>query len=213
MTPDTKQRPDEAGQAERRVRRTALACFGVVAGMTGLAFASVPLYDLFCKATGYEGTPRVGAAPAAAKAEAARLAPLTVHFDTNVAPTMPWRFRPETRTVLAPLGETKTVFFKVKNEGPQPITGISTFNVQPGLMGNYFVKVQCFCFEEHTLQPGESMEFPLVFYIDPKLRQDADIPDLGEMTLSYTYFISKKGGSVAQRSDAAPANARDGTDF
>lgn len=214
MTSDTSQKLDTTEDAGKSARRTALACIGVVAGMTGLAFASVPLYDLFCKATGYEGTPRVGAAPAAASAEAARLAPLTVRFDTNVAPNMPWRFRPETNSVLAPLGETKTVFFKVKNEGPQPVTGISTFNVQPGLMGSYFVKVQCFCFEEHTLQPGETMEFPLVFYIDPKLRQDADLPDLSEMTLSYTYFVSKKGSPVAQRSEVTlPADPRDKADF
>ena len=207
--PDASPQTDKAA---RGTRRTALACAGLVAGMTGLAFASVPLYDLFCKATGYEGTPRVGAAPAATNGEASRLAPLTVRFDTNVGPSLPWRFRPEVSSVVAQLGETKTVFFKVKNEGAQAVTGVSTFNVQPGLMGSYFVKVQCFCFEEHTLQPGETMEFPLVFYIDPKLRQDADIPDLSEMTLSYTYFVSKKGGAIAQRSDAAPAS-RDGTDF
>lgn len=172
---------------------TAIACVAIVAGMTGLAFASVPLYDLFCKATGYEGTPRVGSAPAAPAMGTTALKPLTVHFDTNVAPNLSWQFRPETRTVTAVPGETKTVFFKVSNLGTQPAKGIATFNVQPGLMGSYFVKVQCFCFEEHTLQPGETLEFPLAFYIDAKLRQDDDIADLTEMTLSYTYFASKNG--------------------
>ena len=179
------------------LRRTAIACTAVVFGMTGLAFASVPLYDLFCKATGYDGTPRVGSAPSAtdgvAKGNTAALKPLTVRFDTNVAPNLAWRFQPESPSVTATPGETKTVFFKVSNVGTQPATGIATFNVQPGLMGSYFVKVQCFCFEEHTLQPGETMEFPLAFYIDQNLRQDEDIADLPEMTLSYTYFASKNG--------------------
>ena len=181
-----------AKATSRTARWTALACVGVVAGMTGLAFASAPLYDLFCKATGYDGTPRVGAAPAAFD-DGGALRPLTVHFDTNVAPNLPWRFQAETRSVEAAPGQTKTVFFKVTNAGEKPATGIATFNVQPGLMGSYFVKVQCFCFDEHTLQPGESMDFPLVFYVEPSLRKDADIADLGEMTLSYTYFASRNG--------------------
>lgn len=183
---------DNASQI-RGLRRTAIACVAMVAGMTGLAFASVPLYDLFCKATGYDGTPRTGSAPAATTADAATLKPLTVYFDTNVAPNLAWQFQPETRKITAVPGETKTVFFKVSNLGTQPAKGIATFNVQPGLMGSYFVKVQCFCFEEHTLQPGETMEFPLAFYIDRQLRQDDDIADLTEMTLSYTYFASKNG--------------------
>lgn len=181
--------------ARKGTRWTVIACSAVVAGMTGLAFASVPLYDLFCKATGYDGTPRKGVASVASGDPAAR--PLIVKFDTNVAPNLTWRFQPEAPSVAAVPGETKTVFFKVKNVGPKPATGIATFNVTPGLMGSYFVKVQCFCFDEHTLQPGESMEFPLVFYVDPGLRKDADIADLGEMTLSYTYFVSRNGSPQA----------------
>lgn len=198
---------DQAARTQRTVRWTAIACVGVVVGMTGLAFASVPLYDLFCKATGYDGTPRVGVAPMAASGDPATK-PLTVRFDTNVAPNLSWQFQPETRSVEAVPGETKTVFFKVKNVGATPATGIATFNVQPGLMGSYFVKIQCFCFDEHTLQPGESMDFPLVFYVDPKLRQDADIADLGEMTLSYTYFASRNGSP--QAAITPPAEAKPG---
>jgi len=176
-------------------RWTALACAGVVAGMTGLAFASVPLYNMFCKATGYDGTPRTGAAPTASADTASK--PLRVHFDTNVAPNLTWRFQPEVTSVDAVPGETKTVFFKVTNTGSKPATGIAAFNVQPGLMGSYFVKVECFCFSEHTLQPGESADYPLVFYVDQGLRKDPDIGDLGEMTLSYTYFPSRNGTPVA----------------
>ena len=185
---------------------TVLACGGVVVGMTGLAFASVPLYAMFCKATGFDGTPRVGSAPTAGDGEAA-LAPMTVHFDTNVASNLSWRFRPEARHVETVPGKTSTVFFRVKNEGVTPSTGIAVFNVQPDLMGSYFVKVQCFCFEEHTLQPGESVDFPLVFYVDPKVRQDPDIGDLREMTLSYTYYVSKNG-SPALTASVGPADGK-----
>lgn len=186
---------DTTHKSSRSATWTALACAAVVAGMTGLAFASVPLYALFCKATGFDGTPRVGAAPSAA-VEGTGAKPVTVHFDTNVSAKLPWRFRPETRSVEAVPGKTATVFFKVTNTGSAPSTGVAVFNVQPDLVGSYFVKVQCFCFNEHTLQPGESVEFPLVFYVDPKLREDADIADLSQMTLSYTYYPSKNGAPV-----------------
>ncbi|MBD8905478.1 cytochrome c oxidase assembly protein [Methylorubrum zatmanii] len=190
----------DAGERQRQVargaRRTVLVCVGVVLGMGGLAVASAPLYSLFCKATGFNGTPLVGAAPTASAGEVS--APLTVRFDTNVSKALSWRFQPEQSSVDAVPGQTATVFFKVTNTGSTPSTGIAVFNVQPELMGGYFVKVQCFCFDEHTLQPGESAEFPLVFYVDPALRKDPDIGDLSEMTLSYTYYPSKNGAPVAE---------------
>ncbi|MGX5775507.1 cytochrome c oxidase assembly protein [Methylorubrum zatmanii] len=190
----------DAGERQRQVargaRRTVLVCVGVVLGMGGLAAASAPLYSLFCKATGFNGTPLVGAAPTASAGEVS--APLTVRFDTNVSKALSWRFQPEQSSVDAVPGQTATVFFKVTNTGSTPSTGIAVFNVQPELMGGYFVKVQCFCFDEHTLQPGESAEFPLVFYVDPALRKDPDIGDLSEMTLSYTYYPSKNGAPVAE---------------
>ena len=178
----------------RNAGRTALACAGFALGMLGLAFASAPLYDAFCKATGYDGTPRQGAAPATAAAQPGDA--MLVHFDTNVAPGLPWKFRAEARSVEAKLGETQTVFFKVRNAASVPTTGIATFNVQPGLMGGYFVKVECFCFKEQTLQPGESIDVPVVFYVDPAMRSDSNTAHLSEMTLSYTYFASKNGQPV-----------------
>ena len=187
--------PAKAVRPARGPLWTALACACVVFGMTGLAFASVPLYAMFCKATGFDGTPRVGLAPAPSDGAAA-VVPMRVRFDTNVAKTLSWRFRPEARNVETVPGRTSTVFFTVTNTGTAPSTGIAVFNVQPELMGGYFVKVECFCFQEHTLQPGESQEFPLVFYVDPKVREDADIADLREMTLSYTYYPSKNGAPV-----------------
>ena len=178
----------------RHLARTAFLCGGLVAGMVGLAYASVPLYNAFCKATGYDGTPRQG--PALAVVDARSTDSMVVHFDTNVAPGLPWKFAPEVSSVEAKLGETKTVFFRVRNTGPQPTTGVATFNVQPGLMGGYFVKVACFCFNEQTLQPGETIDVPVVFYVDPAVRADSNTAHLSEMTLSYTYFASKNGQPV-----------------
>ncbi|TXM74700.1 cytochrome c oxidase assembly protein [Methylobacterium sp. WL69] len=177
----------------RKATVTAVACAALAFGMIGLAFASVPLYDMFCKATGFDGTPRKGAALAAAATDDSML----VRFDTNVSSGLPWRFQAEAPQVTARLGETKTVFFKVRNTGTVPSTGIATFNVQPALMGAFFVKIECFCFNEQTLQPGETMDFPVVFYIDPTVRQDSNTAHLSEMTLSYTYFASKNGQPTA----------------
>ncbi|MEL6063070.1 MULTISPECIES: cytochrome c oxidase assembly protein [unclassified Methylobacterium] len=193
----------------RGANRTALACAGLAVGMVGLAFASVPLYDAFCKATGYDGTPRQGPALAASAARADD--GMVVHFDTNVAPGLPWKFAPETNSVEAKLGETKTVFFRVQNTGSKPSTGVATFNVQPGLMGGYFVKIACFCFNAQTLQPGETLDVPVVFYVDPAVRDDSNTAHLSEMTLSYTYFASRNGepvtGAVA---NTAPSGQKRG---
>ena len=179
--------------SNRTMLRTAFACAGMAVGMIGLAFASVPLYDAFCKATGYDGTPRQGPALTVGVATDDSM---VVHFDTNVSASLPWRFKAESRRVEARLGETKTVFFQVKNTGATPSTGVATFNVQPGLMGSYFVKIECFCFKEQTLQPGETLDVPVVFYIDPEVRKDSNTAHLSEMTLSYTYFASKNGEPV-----------------
>lgn len=186
----TGSRPD----AGHGAKRTALACAGLAVGMVGLAFASVPLYNAFCKATGYDGTPRQG--PALAASAARTDDSMVVHFDTNVAPGLPWKFAPEASSVEAKLGETKTVFFRVQNTSSKPSTGVATFNVQPGLMGGYFVKIACFCFNEQTLQPGETLDVPVVFYVDPAVRDDSNTAHLSEMTLSYTYFASKNGQPV-----------------
>ena len=187
------QTPGTPTPQNRNATRTAFACAGLALAMVGLAFASAPLYDAFCKATGYDGTPRQGTVPTAAARTGGRM---LVHFDTNVAPGLSWKFRAETQSVEAPLGETQTVFFKVRNTGTVPTTGIATFNVQPGLMGGYFVKVECFCFKEQTLQPGETLDVPVVFYVDPAVRTDSNTAHLVEMTLSYTYFASKNGQPV-----------------
>jgi cytochrome c oxidase assembly protein subunit 11 len=186
-------------QLSGRMRRTALACAAFALGMVGVAFASVPLYNLFCRITGYDGTPLVGTAGASRVLDRA----ITIRFDANVASGLPWRFTPEASSIGAKLGETKTVFYKVRNDGPSATSGIATFNVQPGQAGAFFVKMQCFCFTEQTLQPGESMDFPVVFYIEPSLAEDETVKGLSSLTLSYTYFPAKNGQPVATSSAAA----------
>ncbi|MGO4573490.1 cytochrome c oxidase assembly protein [Microvirga sp. 2TAF3] len=184
----------ETPHVQRNVRRTALACAGIAAGMVGLAYASVPLYDLFCKVTGFDGTPIVRTNNESQVLD--RM--IAVRFDANVSPGLNWRFAPETPEVKVKLGETTTVLYKVTNKGDKPTTGIATYNVQPDLAGSYFSKLECFCFTEQTLKPGETLESAVVFYIDPRLVKDSDVKDLSSITLSYTYFPSKGGKPVAE---------------
>lgn len=184
----------EAPHTQRNIRRTVFACSGIAFGMIGLAYASVPLYDLFCKVTGFDGTPMIRESNESAIVDRT----IAVRLDSNVAPGLNWRFSPETREVKVKLGETTTVLYKVTNTGDKPTTGIATYNVQPDLAGSYFSKLECFCFTEQTLQPGETIESAVVFYIDPRLVKDADVKDLSSITLSYTYFPSKGGKPVAE---------------
>jgi cytochrome c oxidase assembly protein subunit 11 len=185
--------PSSASGASRGIRITGLACLALALAMVGAAFAAVPLYTMFCKLTGFGGTPLVGtSAPGEVLARS-----MNVRFDTNVAPGLSWTFHTEAPAVDARLGETQTVFFRVKNEGRVAATGISSFNVQPEQAAAFFVKLKCFCFEEQTLQPGETMDFPVVFYIDPEITKNRDLDGVGAVTLSYTYFASKNGQPVA----------------
>ncbi len=172
--------------------RTALWCGALVLSMTALAFASVPLYDLLCRMTGFGGTPMVR--NEAAKGSSSRV--MQVRFDANVAPGLGWSFEAEQSVINARVGQTMTVFYKVTNRSEHATTGIAAFNVQPSHAGAHFVKMQCFCFTEHTLKPGESMEAPVVFYIDPDIEKNRDMRNVQAMTLSYTYFPSKNGQAV-----------------
>lgn len=192
-------RPSHDPVLTHRLRRTAAICAGVVIGMVGLAYASVPLYDLFCRVTGFDGTPVVGSSQPTQVLERR----MKVRFDANVAPGLNWRFTPEIAEIEAKVGATQTVFFKVRNAGSAAVAGIAAFNVQPGQVGGYFVKIQCFCFNEQTLQAGETMEFPVVFYIDPAIANDPNLESLSSITLSYTYFASKNGQPVATTSAAS----------
>jgi cytochrome c oxidase assembly protein subunit 11 len=163
--------------------RTALLAVLAICFMTGLAFASVPLYRLFCQVTGLNGTTgRGSAAPGAVDAQ------VMVQFDANVAPNLPWRFRPENTADTVAVGARDMAFFTATNTSARPITGTATFNVTPAQAGKYFTKIQCFCFTRQTLKPGETQRMPVIFFVDPAIRDDPDARDIETITLSYTFF-------------------------
>ena len=194
---------------ERRKRITAAALIGVVAGMTGLSFASVPLYRMFCQVTGYGGTPKTeNVARPAAIADGE----VTVKFDANVNSALPWRFHPEKRHVRLRLGEETLVHFVAANLSDQPVTGTATFNVVPEKAAPYFSKLECFCFTEQTLAPGQEVSMPVVFFVDPALANDATAKEVTSITLSYTFFRAQGDGEPqpAARKVAATPGARVG---
>ena len=184
--------PTHIGNARAR-RATLIGCLAFAAFMLGAAFAAVPLYTMFCRLTGFDGTPLIRSTAASEVLDRT----VTIRFDTNVAPGLPWTFRPETPEIRSRIGETQTLFFRVRNEGRRASTGIATYNVQPDQAGAFFVKMKCFCFDEQTLKAGESMDFPVVFYIDPALAKDGTLTRLDTITLSYTYFASRNGQPAA----------------
>ena len=189
---------------QRRTRMTAAALTGVVAGMLGLSFASVPLYRMFCQATGYDGTPRTEdvVRPSGIAAEQ-----VLVRFDSNVNSALPWRFQPAQREVRVHLGEEKLVHFTARNLSGQPITGTATFNVVPEKAAQYFNKIECFCFSEQTLAPGQEVWMPVVFFVDPALAQDATARDAATITLSYTFYRAEDDGSRGPASNVAARRA------
>ena len=168
-------------------RTTLVACLALVGVMVGAAYAAVPLYRLFCQLTGFGGTTQVATtAPASALAQM-----ISVRFDSNVAPGLNWSFKAETPVTKLRIGETSTIFYKITNHSSEPVTAQATYNVQPDLAGSYFNKLQCFCFTDLTLKPGETLDVPVVFFVDPALASDKDISSLDTITLSYTFFPSK----------------------
>ncbi len=168
----------------RRNGRTLLVLVLLVAGMTGLAYASVPLYRLFCQVTGYGGTTQRAdafAGPGGGQA-------LQVRFDATVNPALDWRFRPAARSMQLATGENAIAYYVAENLGSEAVTGTATFNVTPDRAGLYFTKVECFCFTEQVLLPGQRVDMPVSFYIDPEIADDPDLADLATITLSYTFF-------------------------
>lgn len=167
---------------------TALAAVGVILGMVGLTAASVPLYRLFCAVTGYGGTTSVAErAPAEALDRT-----ITVRFNADVDPKLPWGFRPAQRAMEVRIGEQNLAFYEAVNRADRPVVGSATYNVTPHQAGYYFSKVACFCFDEQTLQPGEAVEMPVSFFVDPAILDDPDARDLREITLSYTFFLREE---------------------
>ena len=170
--------------------RTALWMALLVAFMVGLAFASVPLYRMFCELTGFDGTPR-----RAEKAPGAVAGQIGVRFDANVHPGLPWRFEPEQETVAVAPGAQTKIFYRAQNLSARTITGQAVFNVTPDQVGKYFNKIQCFCFTEQTLKPGQTVDMPVVFFVDPKVLKDEDTKDVHEITLSYTFYPVESGAT------------------
>jgi len=179
-----------------RTRMTAVLAAGVIAFMLGLTAAAVPLYDLFCRVTGYGGTTqRAEQAPDAVGDET-----MKVYFNADVAQGMPCSFAPVVREVEVRIGEQTLAFYRAHNRAGRPVTGTATFNVTPAKAGIYFSKIDCFCFTEQTLAPGESVDMPVSFFVDPAILDDPGANEVRSITLSYTFF---------PRDDQDPSEASD----
>lgn len=175
--------------------RTAGALTLLAAGMLGLGYAAVPLYDLFCRVTGFGGTTQRVDASVASRVIVTSSS-MSIRFDSNVNSALPWEFRPETRTDRVSVGARDMAVYIAKNLSDKPMTGTATFNVTPVQAGKYFSKIQCFCFTEQLLQPGQEMRMPVLYYVDPAILDDPDARDIKEITLSYTFYPSKTANAV-----------------
>ncbi len=163
--------------------RIALRLALLVAAMVALAFASVPLYRLFCELTGIDGTPlRASQAPGAVAGE------VGVRFDANISSALPWKFGPVQRTVRIQPGARTQMLYRATNLTARTTTGTAVFNVTPAVAGQYFSKIECFCFTEQVLKGGQSIDMPVVFFVDPRLREDPSTRHIDEITLSYTFY-------------------------
>ncbi len=191
----------------RRTLATVLPLAAVVVGMVGLSFASVPLYRMFCEATGYGGTTQRAAAAPTEVADAV----ITVRFDAETAPDLGWEFRPVTPELRVHPGEQREVFFRAVNKSTETVTGSATDNVTPTKVGIYFDKLQCFCFTKQRLAPGESRDMGVTFFVDPAVLHDPGTREVRTITLSYTMYRAPESGAPAASAtppDPAPTRAR-----
>jgi cytochrome c oxidase assembly protein subunit 11 len=182
-------------------RRAALMLSVFAAGMVGVAFASVPLYQLFCQVTGYGGTPKIDVA-GDSRVVSDRV--IDVRFDANINKGMPWRFKPVQNKLTVKLGEANLAFYRARNTSDETITGTAVFNVTPHKVAPYFSKIDCFCFSEQTLKPGAGVDLPVEFYVDPEIFTDPTTKEVRAITLSYTFYRSEKdtdddGAKTAQQ--------------
>jgi cytochrome c oxidase assembly protein subunit 11 len=190
--------PQETSPGSRRQGLVALSLVGLVAFMVGLSFAAVPLYRMFCQATGYGGIPqRAEKAPGEVLDRIVR-----IRFDGNVGSGLPWTFKPDVQTMDVKIGETALAFFKASNQSSAPISGRAVFNVVPELASRYFTKIECFCFKQQTLAANQTVEMPVTFFVDPKIVDDEDTKSISEITLSYTFYPAEGGitGQDGQKS-------------
>jgi cytochrome c oxidase assembly protein subunit 11 len=189
---------------KRRNGLTALLALAVVAGMIGFAFASAPLYRLVCQKLGIGGTTQkvLGVPDVASNVD------VSVRFNANVDPQLPWEFKPNQKAVTVKFGEQTTATFHAKNLSKETITGLATFNVTPDKAGQYFDKIQCFCFDQQTLAPGQEVDMAVTFFVDPALLQDDTANEVREITLSYTFFRSANQVPADGKLSAAPATSQ-----
>ena len=196
---------------DRRNRRMLAGLFALVVGMVGLSYAAVPLYDLFCRVTGYGGTPQVAdAAPDRVLDREIR-----IRFMAETDRELPWEFKPEQREVTMRVGESGLAFYLAENRSDRPVTGMAAYNVLPPKAGIYFNKIQCFCFDEQTLAPGQAVSMPVYFFVDPAIDDDPNLDEVRTITLSYTFFRSGTDDPGEDATDAedrsADAGARSST--
>jgi len=187
-------------------KRLAGALVLVAVGMVGLSFASVPLYNLFCRVTGYGGTTQ----RAEAESDVILDRMITIDFDANTAQGMPWSFRPVERKVSLNIGQTGIAFYRATNPTNRTITGTASFNVSPQKVGQYFTKIDCFCFTEQTLKPGETVDMPVTFYVDPEIDADINTNEVETITLSYTFYETEQTSQnveEARDKDVAKVNS------
>jgi cytochrome c oxidase assembly protein subunit 11 len=204
------ERAASATTARRRNARTGVVLTGIVAGMIGLSFASVPLYRLFCQVTGFGGTTQVAETAPGAVAERV----IKVRFNADTAPGLPWYFKPVQREIALKVGESGLAYFRARNLAEVAVTGTSTFNVTPLKAGRYFNKVQCFCFTEQRLEAGQELDMAVSFFIDPEILSDRNLNEVKTITLSYTFFrapgdedkVTDNQSSAAKRPDATEIN-------
>jgi cytochrome c oxidase assembly protein subunit 11 len=196
---------------EHRNKRVGLYAALMALAMLGVGYAAVPLYRLFCQTTGFNGTPK-----RISEAEAAALKPtgqtISIRFDANTDRGMPWMFRPGQTTQTVPVGERRMAIFEARNDSNRPITGQASYNIEPEQAAPYFTKVQCFCFTQQTLAPHQQVSMPVIFYVDPKIAQDPNASDVGQITLSYTFHEvagADVPGTIALRPTAAAAKPLD----
>lgn len=191
---------DTRTRRRRRNRYVFAGLFAMVIGMNGFAYATVPAYRAFCQKFGFAGIPLVEAsAPQTEEILVDR--PITVRFNSDIEPALDWRFKPVQRTVDLNVGETGLAFFEASNRHDSSVTGTATFNVTPLKAAPYFVKIQCFCFTEQTLSPGEVAQMPVTFFVDPAIAEDPNLDDVTTITLSYTFFRDHEAD--AERESAA----------
>ena len=163
--------------------------------MLSLSYAAVPLYDIFCRVTGFGGTTQIASSAPGSTGHPN----INIRFESNITDSLNWDFYSKTKTVKIPMGEEKTIYYFAKNLSDEPIVGTATFNVTPAKVGQYFMKIDCFCFVEQLLNPGESMNMPVTFFIDPDLYKDENVQEVNEITLSYTFMKSMDQSKVEEQ--------------